>query len=247
MRLFQWTSHSEAVFSGSGKKGVKLPLTPPLWRSSKGAPAMSLSLVLWCMVLGAQYRRDEPSLAGNAIRQEQEVLIPCLHQLLESGLTSWTDRMNMSFLTEFYKHVGAEFCLSYFSLNLYIRGVIFDLVSKIFEYICLHKQVQTFAWLSPSGCEAVQAGSCAIMFYTEAVELRISNANKRGLPAASSSHLVGPARGRSSVWLPLPICGEMSNVNTNPVNFHKFVTASLAYTEASHSLPPSWSCWEFLD
>lgn len=118
------------------------------------------------LVHGAQYRRDEPSLAGNAIRQEQEVLIPCLHQLLESGLTYWTDRMNMSFLTEFYKHVGAEFCLSYFSLNLYIRGIIFDLVSKIFEYICLHKQVQTFAWLSPSGCEAVQAGSCAVMFYT---------------------------------------------------------------------------------
>lgn len=80
---------------------------------------------------------------------------------------------------------------------------------------------------------------CSHVLYTEAVELRISNANKRGLPAASSSHLVGPARGRSSVWLPLPICGEMSNVNMNPVNFHKFVTASLAYTEASHSLPPS--------
>lgn len=47
--------------------------------------------------------------------------------------------------------------------------------------------------------------------------------------------------------MPVPICVDIPNVNMNPVNFHTFVTASSAFTEASHSCPPSWSCWESLD
>lgn len=71
--------------------------------------------------------------------------------------------------------------------------------------------------------------------------------HKRHFPAARGSHLVGPNRGRASTRLPVPICVDVSDVNMHPVNFHMFVIASPASTEASHSRPPSWSCWERLD
>lgn len=72
----------------------------------------------------------------------------------------------IAFLLSLTSMWGQSFAHPVFSLNPCVRGFIFDAVSKISEYIRPSKQVQTFTLSSPSGREAVRAGSCAAAFYT---------------------------------------------------------------------------------
>lgn len=179
---------------------------------------------------------------GDAIRQEQAVLILCLCWLLESSV--WhPDQQDehISFLlssTGMWRQSFAYPILYWIHL---LEALLLTWSAKSLN-MCPHQQVQTFALSSPSGCEAALAGTCAARIYV----LRQLNSDsvmqiKRDFPAASSLHLVGPK------WVhgcPVPLCVGISNVNVNPVNFHTFV---IIPSEASHSPPLSWSCWENLD
>lgn len=207
-------------------------------------PSRAQVMVLWGMVLGM----DRTNLCSKWRRRcwKAGARNACLVFGPAAGkqcVTSWSDQMNTS---EPYWAVqacgGRVLPIAFFT----------EPVSAKPLNVCPHEQVQTFALSSPSGCEAVQAGSSAAVLYT-LMQLNSDSVththhtHKRHFPAARGSHLVGPNQGRASTRLPVPICVDVSDVNMHPVNFHVFVIASPASTEASHSRPPSWSCWERLD
>lgn len=143
---------------------------------------------------------------------------------------------------------GQSFAYPIFSLNLYIRGFTFDMVSKISEYICLLKQVQTFAWLSPSACEAVQAGSCAVMFYTQRQLKSESAMQIKGdfqLPAARIWRDLCRAKGAYGCLCPyVERCQMWTQIQ---LIFTRLLQLPLPPQRPPYSPPPSWSCWEILD
>lgn len=150
-----------------------------------------------------------------------------------------------AFLRSLTSMWGQSFAHPVFSLNPCVRGFIFDVVSK---NLWIYTSVQTGAniyfiasvWMW--GCPGRELRSRVL--YAEAAQLRLDDAVKRGLPSCKQLPSGGT---QASAWLPVPICADVSNVNTNPAHFHTFVTASPASAEASGSPPPSWGCWESLD